>query len=61
MNTQEYTEVVKTYKPVEECLALTVRKEHKLIVIKNATTTTIRMSIKTLLYMLFLMCVNVIV
>ena len=61
MNTQEYTEVVEEYKPVDECLALAVRKEHRLMVVKNATATTIRMSIKALLYMLFLMCANILV
>lgn len=54
MNTQEYT-------PVTSCLALTVRKEHRLTVIKKATRTTIRMSCKTLLYVLFLMFANILV
>lgn len=49
------------YKPVTNCLALTIRKEHRLIVIKNATKTTIRMSWKTLLYVLFLTIANAIV
>ena len=54
MNTQEYT-------PVTSCLALTVRKEHRLKVIKRATRTTLRMSWKTLLYVLFLTFANILV
>ncbi len=54
MKTQEYT-------PVTNCLALTVRKEHRLTVIKRTAKTTIRMSVKTLLYILFLMFANVMV
>ena len=54
MNTQEYT-------PVTSCLALTVRKEHRLTVIKRATRTTLRMSWKTLLYVFFLTFVNILV
>ncbi len=54
MKTQEYT-------PVTNCLALTVRKEHRLIVIKNTAKTTIRMSAKTLLYVLFLMFASIMV
>jgi len=54
MNTQEYT-------PVTNCLALTVRKEHRLTVIKKATRTTLRMSWKTLLYVLFLTFANILV
>lgn len=54
MNTQENT-------PVTSCLALTVRKEHKLMVIKRATRTTFRMSWKTLLYALLLTFANILV
>ncbi len=54
MNTHEYT-------PVTNCLALTVRKEHRLTVIKKATRTTLRMSWKTLLYALFLTVANILV
>ena len=46
MNTQE------DYRPVASCMALTVRKEHRLTVIKRATRKTIRISWKTLLYAL---------
>ena len=54
METQEYI-------PVSNHLALTVRKEHRLMVIKKTATTTIRMSVKTLLYILFLMFANIMV
>lgn len=54
MNTQEYT-------PSVNCLALTVRKEHRLTVIKRATRTTLRMSLKTLLYVFFLTVANILV
>ena len=54
MDTKEYT-------PVTNCLALTVRKEHRLTVIKRATRTTIRISWKTLLYALFLTVANILV
>ena len=54
MNTKEYI-------PVPGNLALTVRKEHRLMVIKRATRTTIRISCKTLLYMLFLTIANIFV
>ena len=54
METQEYT-------PVINCLALTVRKEHRLTVIKKTAKTTIRMSVKTLFYLLFLMFANIMV
>lgn len=55
MNTYE------EYKPVSNSLALTVRKEHRLIVIKRATYTTFRISWKALLYTLFLTLANVII
>ena len=54
MNAQEYT-------PVTSCLALTVRKEHRLTVIKRATRNTIRISLKSLLYALFLTVANILV
>ncbi len=49
------------YKPVSNCLALTVRKEHRLVVIKKFTSNTVRISWKTLLYVLFLTIANVFV
>lgn len=55
MNTQE------DYVPVASCMALTVRKEHRLTVIKKATRTTLRISWKTLLYALFLTFANILV
>lgn len=54
MKAQEYT-------PVQDCLALTVRKEHSLIVIKKASRKIVSMSKKTLLYVLFLMFANILV
>ena len=54
MNTHEYT-------PVTNSLALTVRKEHRLTVIKKATRTTLRISWKTLLYLVFLTVANILV
>ena len=49
------------FNQIEKNLALTVRKEHRLTVVKNATKTTLRMSWKTLLYVAFLMVANIIV
>lgn len=49
------------YKPVSNCLALTVRKEHRLIVFKRATRNTIRISWKTLLYAMLLTFANILV
>lgn len=49
------------YKPISNCLALTVRKEHRLIVFKKATRTTFRISWKTLIYALLLTVVNIVV
>ena len=54
MNTREYT-------PISNCLALTIRKEHRLTVIKKATRTTFRISWKTLLYAFFLTFANILV
>ena len=54
MNTKEYI-------PVPNNLALTVRKEHKLMVIKRATRTTIRVSLKTLFYLFLLTVANIFV
>ena len=53
MKTQGFTQ--------EQNLALVVRKEHRLTVVKNVTKTTIRISAKTLLYVLFLTFANMIV
>lgn len=50
----EYNEIAKN-------LAISVRKEHRLTVIKSAARTTIRMSWKTLLYVAFLMVANILV
>ena len=47
--------------PKSNCLALTVRKEHRLMVIKRASRTTLRISLKTLLYALFLTVANILV
>lgn len=54
MNTKEYI-------PVPNSLALTVRKDHKLMVIKKAYRTTFRISLKTLFYLALLTIVNVFV
>ena len=54
MNSQEY-------KPVSNCLSLTVRKEHRLTVFKKASTKAFRISWKTLLYAIFLTVANVLV
>lgn len=55
MNTQE-----EVY-PKTNCLALTIRKEHRLMVIDKVGRTTVRVSLKTLLYALFLTVLNVVV
>lgn len=55
MNTQE-----ELY-PKTSCLALTVRKEHRLMVINRVRKTTVRVSLKTLLYALFLTVLNIVV
>lgn len=52
MNTQENI-------PVCNCLALTVKKDYKLMVIKKATKTTLRVSWKTLLYVALLTIANI--
>ncbi len=49
------------YKEISKNLALTVRKEHRLTVVKSVARTTIRMSWKTLLYVAFLMVANILV
>ena len=54
MNTNEYI-------PVANNLALTVRKEHRLMVINRVRKTTVRVSLKTLLYALFLTVLNIVV
>ena len=40
--------------PKSNCLALTIRKEHRLTVLNKVTKTTLRVSLKTLLYAAFL-------
>ena len=49
------------YKQIDRNLALTVRKEYRLTVVKNVTKTAIRVSWKTLLYVTFLMVANIII
>lgn len=51
----------KEYIPVQNCFALTVRKEHRLMIINKVTRTTVRMSLKTLFYALFLTIMNIMV
>lgn len=51
----------KEYMPISNNLALTVRKEHRLMVIKRASRNTIRISFKTLLYAIFLTIANILV
>ena len=55
MNTQE-----ELY-PKVNCLALTVRKEHRLMVINKITRKTFRISIKTILYALLLTVANIVI
>ncbi len=55
MNTRE------DYIPVTSCMALTVRKEHRLMVVKKVTRTAFRISWKTLLYAMFLTVANILV
>ena len=55
MNTQE------NIYPKTNCLALTVRKEHRLMVINKVTKTTFRVSLKALLYTLLLTVANIFV
>ena len=47
--------------PKSNCLALTVRKEHRLMIINKITRKTFRISWKTLLYALFLTVANILV
>ena len=54
LNNNEYNQIAKD-------LALTVRKEYRLTVVKNVAKTTIRMSWKTILYVAFLMVANIII
>lgn len=54
MDTQEYI-------PVQNCFALTVRKEHRLMILHKATRTTARISFKILFYALFLTVMNIMV
>ena len=55
MDTQE-----NIYKKTD-CVALAVRKEHRLMVINKVKKTTIRISLKTLFYALFLTLVNIVI
>ena len=55
MNTQE------NIYPKTNCLALTVRKEHRLMVLNKVKKTTVRISLTTLLYALFLTLVNIVI
>ena len=54
LNNNEYNQIAKD-------LALTVRKEYRITVVKNVAKTTIRMSWKTILYVAFLMVANIII
>lgn len=54
METQEY-------KPISNELALTIRKEYRLTIVKNIARTTLRISWKTLLYAIFLTFANILV
>lgn len=54
METQEYI-------PVQNCFALTVRKEHRLMIIHKATRATARISFKVLFYALFLTVMNIVI
>lgn len=54
METQEY-------KSISNDLALTIRKEYRLTIIKKAARTTLRISWKTLLYVVFLTFANILV
>lgn len=47
--------------PKTNCLALTVRKEHRLMVINKITRKTFRISWKTLLYAFLLTVANIMV
>lgn len=55
MNTRE------EYKPVSNSMALSIRKDYKIMVLRKATSTAIRVSLKTILYALFLTLANVII
>lgn len=55
MNTQE------DFYPKSNCLALTVRKEHRLVVFNRFRRTTVRVSFKTLIYAMFLTVMNIVV
>lgn len=49
------------YTSATNFLALTIKKEHKQSVIKDISKTTLRVSIKTLLYTLFLTFVSIVI
>ena len=54
LNNNEYNQTAKD-------LALTIRKEYRITVVKNVAKTAIRMSWKTILYVAFLMVANIII
>ena len=47
--------------PKTDCVALAVRKEHRLMVINKVKKTTIRISLKALFYAIFITVVNIFV
>lgn len=47
--------------PKTDCVALAVRKEHRLMVINKVKKTTIRISLKTLFYAIFITVFNIFV
>ena len=49
-----------TFSQIDKNFALTVRREHRLAVVKNISKTTLRLSLKTLAYLTFLIIANVI-
>ncbi len=54
MDTQEYI-------PVQKCFALTVKREHRLMIVNRITKTTFRMSFKVFLYSIFLIVMNIMI
>ena len=54
MNTKEYI-------PIPSNLSLTIRKEHRLMIIKRITKTTFRFSLKTLFYFFLLTVTNILI
>ena len=55
MNTQN------DYMPVSNSMALAIRKDHRIMVIKNTSATIFRITWKTLLYAFILTIANVII